>query len=68
MLVCGWKDMPAAPSWSPGPFSGLKEIRHRIVRVVGAARDITIDELRIECMFPADDATEANHVALVGKH
>jgi hypothetical protein len=23
----------------------------------GASRDVTIDELRIECLFPADDKT-----------
>jgi heme-degrading monooxygenase HmoA len=33
-LVCAWKDLPAARSWSPSLFAGAKEIRHRIVRVV----------------------------------
>jgi len=33
-LLCAWKDLPAARSWSPGLFRGVKEIRHRIVRVV----------------------------------
>jgi len=32
----------------------------------GASRDITIDELRIECMFPADEATAAACRALAG--
>jgi hypothetical protein len=27
------------------------------ITTVGTARDVTIDELRIECTFPADDAT-----------
>jgi heme-degrading monooxygenase HmoA len=33
-LVCAWKDIPAARSWNPSLFAGVKEIRHRIVRVV----------------------------------
>lgn len=32
----------------------------------GTPRDITIDELRIECMFPADDATAERCRALAG--
>jgi heme-degrading monooxygenase HmoA len=33
-LLCAWKDSAAARSWSPSPFASVKEIRHRIVRVV----------------------------------
>jgi heme-degrading monooxygenase HmoA len=33
-LLCAWKDIAAARSWSPTPFAGVKDIRHRIIRVV----------------------------------
>jgi heme-degrading monooxygenase HmoA len=33
-LVCAWGDLAAARSWNPSAFSGAKDIRHRIVRVV----------------------------------
>jgi hypothetical protein len=29
------------------------------IATVGAPHDVTLDELRIECSFPADDATDA---------
>jgi hypothetical protein len=32
----------------------------------GASRDVTIDELRIECLFPADDNTAAVCRSLAG--
>lgn len=32
----------------------------------GTSRDVTLDELRIECLFPADDATAARCRALQG--
>jgi len=33
----------------------------------GTSRDVTIDELRIECLFPADDETASACRALAGK-
>ena len=33
-LLCAWKDIAAARSWSPNAFANAKDIRHRIVRVV----------------------------------
>ncbi len=36
-----------------------------LVATVGAPRNVAAQELRLECMFPADDATEARHLALV---
>ena len=30
-----------------------------VISTFGTAQDVTTDELRIECLFPADDATEA---------
>jgi transcriptional regulator with XRE-family HTH domain len=36
-----------------------------LVTTVGTPQTIAAQELRIECMFPADEATEAGHIALV---
>jgi heme-degrading monooxygenase HmoA len=33
-LLCSWRDAEAADSWTPKSFGGVKEIRHRVVRVV----------------------------------
>jgi hypothetical protein len=33
-LLCSWKNAQAAKSWTPKSFDGVKEIRHRVVRVV----------------------------------
>jgi hypothetical protein len=32
-----------------------------MITTVGTPRTVTAEELRLECMFPADDATEAGH-------
>jgi transcriptional regulator with XRE-family HTH domain len=37
-----------------------------MVTTVGTPQVVATQELRIECMFPADDATEALHEALMG--
>lgn len=36
-----------------------------MVATVGTPRTIAAQELRIECMFPADDATDRRHIALM---
>lgn len=36
-----------------------------MVTTVGTPRTITAQELRVECMFPADDATERRHAELM---
>jgi heme-degrading monooxygenase HmoA len=33
-LLCAWRDAEAADSWTPTSFGGVKQIRHRVVRVV----------------------------------
>ena len=38
-----------------------------MVTSVGTPQTVAAQELRIECMFPTDEATEALHVALVGE-
>jgi hypothetical protein len=37
-----------------------------MVTTVGTPHAVAAQELRIECMFPADEATEAFHIALIG--
>jgi transcriptional regulator with XRE-family HTH domain len=37
-----------------------------MVTTVGSPQTISAQELRIECMFPADDDTEANHLRMLG--
>lgn len=39
-----------------------------MVTTVGTPQTVAAQELRIECMFPADEATEALHGALVGEN
>jgi transcriptional regulator with XRE-family HTH domain len=59
-------DMPVVPL---SFFKDGKTLNYfSMVTTVGTPQTVAAQELRIECMFPADDATEANHVALVGKH
>jgi hypothetical protein len=37
-----------------------------MVTTVGTPQTIAAQELRIECMFPADAATEAHHRKMMG--
>ena len=36
-----------------------------MITTVGTPKTVTAEELRLECMFPADDATEAEHSQFV---
>jgi len=38
-----------------------------MVSTVGTPQTVAAQELRIECMFPADDETETRHIAMLGK-
>jgi len=38
-----------------------------MITTVGTPQTVAAQELRIECMFPADDVTEIRHAALLGK-
>jgi hypothetical protein len=37
-----------------------------MITTVGTPLTVAAQELRIECLFPADDETEARHIALLG--
>jgi transcriptional regulator with XRE-family HTH domain len=49
--------------------SGGVELRYfSMVTSVGAPQNVAAQELRLECMFPADDETEARHRDLIAAH
>ncbi|ALP67546.1 helix-turn-helix domain-containing protein [Paraburkholderia caribensis] len=57
---------PAMPVIPIGFVSGGDVLRYfSMVTSVGAPQSITAQELRLECMFPVDDATEARHHQLL---
>jgi hypothetical protein len=37
-----------------------------MVTTVGTPQTVAAQEVRIECMFPLDGATETHHVAMIG--
>ncbi|BCQ29712.1 helix-turn-helix domain-containing protein (plasmid) [Caballeronia sp. NK8] len=70
-----WKTQhgrPAAPTMPVIPIGFLSEgvvLRYfSMVTTVGAPQNVAAQELRLECMFPADDETEARHRQLLAAH
>jgi hypothetical protein len=64
-----WK-APRAPGAMPViPLGFIKDDKvlnyFSMVTTVGTPRMIAAQELRIECMFPADDVTDRHHAALM---
>jgi len=47
---------------------GTKLNYFSMITTVGTPQTVTAEELRLECMFPADDATEAKHSPFVLAH
>jgi transcriptional regulator with XRE-family HTH domain len=66
----GWKTPQAANDLPVIPMSfakGGKVLNYfSMVTTVGAPQTVAAQELRIECMFPADDATEIQHLKIIG--
>ena len=65
-----WKT-PKAPSATPViPMSFVRDDKilnyFSMVTTVGTPQTVAAQELRVECMFPADDATERHHIELIG--
>lgn len=57
---------PATPVIPIGFIKDGKVLNYfSMVTTVGTPQTVAAEELRIECMFPADEATEASHVMLV---
>jgi heme-degrading monooxygenase HmoA len=62
-ILCTWKNEKAANSWLPKPLEGVKELRHRIVRVV---RDYGMYDRREAPQYYADVAgAETKHAKKV---
>lgn len=65
-----WQPMAAAAASPMIPLGFLKDgavlSYFSMVMSVGAPATVAAEELRVECMFPADDLTEAKHAALLG--
>lgn len=63
--------MPVAPLMPVIPISFVKDDKvlnyFSMVTTVGTPQTVAAQELRIECMFPADEATELQHIAMLGK-
>jgi transcriptional regulator with XRE-family HTH domain len=70
------KEWPPAPARDSGPSLPVIPIgfvhENRVlnyfsmVATVGTPHAVTVQELRLECMFPADEATEELHLRLFG--
>ena len=70
-----WKthyEPPAAPTMPVIPMDFVSDgvvLRYfSMVTTVGAPQSVATQELRLECMFPADDETEARHRELLAVH
>jgi transcriptional regulator with XRE-family HTH domain len=65
-----WKNpvvMSATPVIPIGFIRDDKVLNYfSMVTTVGTPQTIAAQELRIECMFPADEATEADHATMMG--
>jgi transcriptional regulator with XRE-family HTH domain len=64
-----WRVPPPGATMPMIPLTFVKEgVRlnyFSMVTTVGTPQTVTAEELRLECMFPADDATEAEHSQFV---
>jgi hypothetical protein len=62
----------ATPAMPVIPIGFIKDgvvLRYfSMVTSVGTPQSVAAQELRPECMFPADDVTEASHLQLPGAH
>lgn len=62
----------AAPTMPVVPLSFVSDgavLRYfSLVTTIGAPQNVAAQELRLECLFPADDETEAGHQQLLALH
>ncbi len=65
-----WKAPKALSAMPVIPISFVRDEKllnyFSMVTTVGTPQTIAAQELRIECMFPADEATEARHIKMIG--
>jgi heme-degrading monooxygenase HmoA/pimeloyl-ACP methyl ester carboxylesterase len=58
-VLCSWRNADAAKAWVPKPFGGVKEIRHRVVRIV---RDYGMfDRREAPQYYPEAKGVETKH-------
>ena len=69
-----WASLAAADIQGPTPVIPIGLVKDgrvlnyfSLVTTVGTPRTVAAQELRIECMVPADEATEALHAELMGE-
>ena len=70
--AAGWSPSDAAASRLPIiPIGFVKDGQvlnyFSLVATVGTPQTVAAQELRLECMFPADEATEARHLEIMSK-
>jgi transcriptional regulator with XRE-family HTH domain len=68
-VKCEWKN-PVAMSFMPViPIGFVKDDRilnyFSMITTVGTPQTVAAQELRIECMFPADEMTETGHIEIM---
>jgi transcriptional regulator with XRE-family HTH domain len=70
-----WKTHRGSPAASMTPVIPLSFVSDGVVlryfsmvTTVGAPQNVAAQELRMECMFPADEETEARHRQLLARH
>jgi transcriptional regulator with XRE-family HTH domain len=65
------KALSAAPTMPMIPIGFVKGKRvlnyFSMITTVGTPQTVAAQELRMECMFPADEETEIQHIKLIGK-
>ena len=67
-----WNPSLTAPAMPVIPLGFVRDgavLRYfSMVTSVGAPQNVAAQELRLECMFPADEETEARHQDLLAGH
>ena len=57
-----WYDIPLSLAWNGNILRYFS-----LVTTVGMPQSTAAQELRLECLFPADEATESGHVQMLGE-
>ena len=68
-----WRHLRPPPDRAPLPYvpftlrlDGQRLSYFSLITTVGTPQNVTAQELRVESLFPADEATERSHEALIG--
>jgi len=64
----GLNTAPTLPMLPIGFIRGKKVLNYfSMISTLGTPQTVAAQELRVECMFPADQETEIQHIKLIGK-